>query len=76
MCTCELCIRLKSIREHIEALPEEHREYWDNMVEGMLHVEFDNDYYKAIMEGGWPSGREVLESALAKYPVEIMHHPV
>mgnify|MGYP001612231338 CR=1 FL=1 len=67
MCNCDLCIRLRSVQEHIKALPEDKQEYFENLVDCMLDIEFDNDYYKAIFSGKWPSGKEVLERALEKY---------
>lgn len=66
MCDCKLCIRLRSIEAKIMELPEEHREYFRGMVETMLDVEFDNDYYKVILSGQWPGAREILECSLQK----------
>lgn len=66
-CECKLCIRLRNIEAKIMELPEEHREYFYGLVDSMLDIEFDNDYYKTVLSGHWPNGKEVLEFALAKY---------
>ncbi len=65
-CNCIMCVRIRSIEYKISMLPDEHQEYFTNWIDSMLEVEFDNDYYKAVMNGTWPGAREVLEHALAK----------
>lgn len=32
-----------------------------------MNLEMDVEYFKAILNGNWPSGKEVLISALEKY---------
>lgn len=65
-CNCALCVRLRSIRIKIKALPEEYQAYFTDMVECMLEIEFDNDYYRAILSSEWPGAKEILTKALEK----------
>lgn len=58
MCECEVCTRLKHYNEI--GVPEE-------VVDYILELEMDRDYMKAIFDGSWPSGKQLLERALEKY---------
>lgn len=29
-----------------------------------FHTDFDNDYYRCIMDGSWPSAKEILQRAM------------
>lgn len=58
MCNCEYCNRLRYYKEI--NLPE-------NIVEYIMDLEMDVEYFKAILNGNWPSGKEVLKQALEKY---------
>ena len=69
-CNCDVCQRNKTFCARLAWLPEPQRAYWDSLGEDLLHLQMDVDYYKAIMNGQWPSGKEVLLQALEKYKDE------
>jgi hypothetical protein len=58
MCNCEVCTRFRHFRSL--GVPDEVLDYIEA-------IETDLDYHKAIMEGNWTSGKELLEEALKKY---------
>jgi hypothetical protein len=39
-----------------------------DLFEQAQHAEHDNEYYRCILNGSWPSAREILERALSKVP--------
>lgn len=57
-CNCEVCSRLKYYVEI--GIPEE-------VINHIMDVEMDVEYYKCILNGNWPTGKEVLLKALEKY---------
>jgi hypothetical protein len=66
MCECATCVRLRAIEARIQELPEEQRDFFRCMVDSMLDVEFDNQYYKAILDGKWPGAEAILRRSLTK----------
>lgn len=57
-CNCETCVRFRYYREI--GIPDDIREY-------IMELEMDVEYFKAILSGSWPSGKEIVERALEKY---------
>ena len=45
----------------------ERLEVYNEMFERIELAETDLSYFKAIMDGTWPSGKQLLELALEKY---------
>ena len=60
MCNCNLCIRTRQFRETLEKIPEQDREFWSKMYDYLCEVEDDRDYYKAVVDGSWPTADEVI----------------
>lgn len=58
MCECEYCVRLRDYKSR--GVPEDVMDY-------VMNLEMDVEYFKAILNGNWPSGKEVLLRALEKY---------
>ena len=69
-CNCRVCERNKVFAEKLDLLPEPQRAYWESLYEDLCHAEMDNNYHDAILQGHWPSGKEVLLYALDKYKDE------
>lgn len=65
-CTCQTCATMQSHKEHIAALPEQHQAYFYELVEHLYNVQADLDWYKAVLNGSWPSSKEILTAALQK----------
>lgn len=61
-CQCKLCSRTREFRTKLEAVPEQEREFWSNMYEYLCETEADRDYYKAVVEGTWPTADEVIKN--------------
>ena len=62
VCECELCIRTKKFIAALEKIPESERAFWTDIFDLLGNVECDRDYYKAIVEGSWPSADEVISN--------------
>lgn len=58
MCGCEICKRHRAWKER--GVP-------DDIIDYILDLELDLDFWKAIKDGNWPNGKEVLLRALEKY---------
>ena len=61
MCNCQVCQDTRNFRAELNQLPAEHQSVFDGLYDNLLHVEMDRDYYHAILEGSWPSAKEILE---------------
>lgn len=57
-CNCEYCERLRYFKEL--GMSEDVMNY-------IMDLEMDVEYYKAILTGSWPSGEMVLKEALKRY---------
>lgn len=55
---CECCKDVKEGKDR--GIPED-------IIDLILNLQLDVDYYSAILSGNWPSGKRVLEEALKKY---------
>lgn len=64
-CNCDVCNNNRSHDAHIQMIPESERQFFEMIYDQLLNTQFDNEYYKAIMEGSWPSAVPILERALA-----------
>lgn len=65
-CDCELCVRGKRLRSVAGKLDEDDAKWLIDFGAEFLHVRMDRSYYKAIMDGSWPSSVETLEQALKR----------
>lgn len=63
-CQCEICCAIKEHHIRLQCVPNESRDYFEEIFEALLDTQFDNDYYKAIMNGEWPESVQILEQAL------------
>ena len=67
ICQCDVCTTSRKRQARVDALPKEHQEYFNTMLDYILELESDNDYYKAVLSGQWPSADAVLKPALDKW---------
>ena len=68
MCNCQTCKDLRRWKSVIiQGSESERLEVYDEMFERIELAETDLSYFKAIMDGTWPSGKQLLELALEKY---------
>ena len=67
-CQCHSC-RQGSAIEAAKASRDVDELIWllDEVFDELGNAQVDVDYYRVIMDGSWPSGRRILEHALAKY---------
>lgn len=56
-CECEVCTRIRYYRE--VGVPSD-------IIDYILDVEMDRDYYKAILDGSWPMAKRLLQEAIDK----------
>lgn len=56
-CQCEVCLRLKALKAR--GVPEDVLDY-------LIDLEVDRDYYKAIVKGEGPGAIEILERTLRR----------
>jgi hypothetical protein len=72
MCECELCQYIREFEKHLEHVPDEHKEFFNNLLEMYLDVDMDKDYYRCIVEGSWPTADEII--AQYRQPKETPPH--
>jgi hypothetical protein len=66
MCECEVCKYGRLVEENLEGLPSHQKEFFADMYERLCSAEFDTSYYRAILDGSWPSAKSILANALTK----------
>lgn len=59
-CQCEFCQWSKVFNKVMEDVPTEHHAFFRNLVDNMLDIELDRDYYKAIVRNEWPDSDKIL----------------
>lgn len=69
ICQCKLCQTIRGRFARVDLLSKEHQEYFNTILDYILELESDNDYYKAVLSGQWPSADAVLKPALDKWNV-------
>lgn len=50
-CTCAVCIFMNEAEHRIDALPIQHQEYFNQLLDNYLEVSADLDYWKAKAKG-------------------------
>jgi hypothetical protein len=65
-CKCEFCKESKMMSTIIAQLPKKEAEWLIAFYNGHLNVAMDAEYYKAIIDGNWPSAERILMSSLNK----------
>jgi len=65
-CQCDVCQTNRNRQVRVDALPKEHQEYFNAMLEYILALEYDNSYYKVVLNGEWSSADAVLKRAFKK----------
>lgn len=67
ICQCDVCKTSCNRQARVGALPKEHQEYFNAMLDYIADLEYDNNYYKVVLNGEWPSADVVLKRALDKW---------
>lgn len=61
-CECEVCRYINKVRAKIEKLPDEHQDFFENMLDAHLELQYEHDYYRALIRGDWPNADDVIKS--------------
>ena len=70
-CNCQVCQDLRRWRSKIHSdVREDREEVFQEMFGRIKDAETDLSYYKAILNGEWPSAETILEHALTKIRAE------
>ena len=76
-CTCPFCEKHRRIDEIVNSKDIDKMAYLIRELEDdLVNIQSDNDRLKAILDGSWPSAREILKNAWYKLPIEEMKHPM
>lgn len=62
-CYCDLCIYLREYRKRLVHVPEEHRAFFEDLMDAYLEQGMDNDVYEAVIDGSWPDADEWIKNA-------------
>lgn len=60
-CNCDLCNFLREYREHLSHVPEEHRPFFEELMDMYLGQGEDYDVAQAIIDGSWPTADEWIK---------------
>lgn len=72
MCDCDVCKLSRKVREKLELMPEDQRGFWEEFYDNFIHVEFDRDYYKSVIDGSWPNADNVIENARSRVQQKVV----
>lgn len=59
-CNCESCQYGREVERNLKWLPKKKRAFFYEMYMKLVHEQMDRNYAECIIEGTWPSAREVL----------------
>jgi hypothetical protein len=59
-CECSVCKYSRVVEHQLEQLAPEQREFFEEMYDILINVEFDRDYSDAVIDGSWPGADEVI----------------
>lgn len=71
-CECASCKRTAEFNRRLSFVPEEHREYFDDIYEALLNVEMSDDFNSAVLDGSWPNAIDILENAVTKCGYKVV----
>lgn len=66
MCDCETCQRGREFEAWRNGLPEESKQFADDLYESMCCSEDEVAYYRSILAGHWPGSLGILRNAVFK----------
>lgn len=66
MCDCDTCQYARKVKAWVETLPEGQRDMAEELYEQMCGAQSEAEYYKAIVDGVWPSSVAILRRSLLK----------
>lgn len=59
-CNCRICLRSHRFKEALEKVPDQEKQFFRDLFSDLYSVEMDRDYYRAIVEGSWPTADEII----------------
>lgn len=62
-CDCETCKYLAEFQTRLNAIPEEHRAFFDDLMQRYEGACTDRDVNASILDGSWPSAKGYIEHA-------------
>ncbi len=62
-CSCESCKHLVEFQTRLNAIPEEHRPFFEDLMLRYDAACMDRDVNACILDGTWPSAKEHIEHA-------------
>lgn len=66
-CTCKLCTEHRRVQDiRLNGGTEDLRVLINQLEENLALAEFDNECYRAIMDGTWPSAREIAQRIIER----------
>ncbi len=60
-CSCDTCKLIAEFRTRLNAIPEEHHQFFNLLLDSYLEMSMDADVNAAILDGSWPSAKESIE---------------
>jgi len=60
-CACDACKKNDDVMERLQRLPEEERDFFEEMWLDNMHLQLDRDYYRAVIEGSWPNADDIIK---------------
>jgi hypothetical protein len=63
MCDCQVCQFSRDVKARMDTMPEDAKVLVRELMDNLVEVENDRDYYKAIVTGVWPSADEVIKQS-------------
>ena len=71
-CDCETCKYLAEFQTRLNAIPEEHRAFFDDLMQRYESACTDRDVNASILDGSWPSAKEHIEFAANKLGFKLV----
>ncbi len=71
-CDCEPRKYLDEVQARLDTIPEEHRAFFDGLMQRYESACTDRDVIEAVLDGSWPSAQVYIERAAEKLGFKLV----
>lgn len=71
-CSCETCKHLAEFQSRLNAILEEHRPFFEDLMLRLEAASTDRDVNASILDGSWPSAKDYIEHAATKLGYKLV----
>jgi hypothetical protein len=71
-CACDECKYVAEFQAHLNAIPAEHRPFFEGLMIRYEALSLDNEVNQAILDGSWPSALDYIKHTADKLGMTLI----